>query len=152
MYRWMTALLIVLVLATGAPASAATSTSRPVDTITPSVTASPLATPLQATALAGTATDLPPTGKTPAQSTADLPPPDHVVVVVFENHSYSNIVGNACCVYLNQQIQVSALMTQSFALTHPSQPNYLDLFSGFDQGVTDDVCPPPGAPYATANL
>ena len=33
------------------------------------------------------------------------------------------------------------MFTQSYAVTHPSQPNYLALFSGDDQGVTDDICP-----------
>jgi hypothetical protein len=28
-----------------------------------------------------------------------------------------------------------------YAITHPSQPNYLALLSGSTQGVTDDVCP-----------
>src|SRR6185312_16064435 len=31
--------------------------------------------------------------------------------------------------------------TNSFAITHPSQPNYLALFSGSTQGITDDSCP-----------
>jgi hypothetical protein len=81
-----------------------------------------------------------------------VPQPDHVVVVIFENHGYAQIVGNACCAYINQQAKASALMTRSFALTHPSQPNYLDLFSGSTQGLTDDSCPVPGAPFSTPNL
>jgi acid phosphatase len=32
-------------------------------------------------------------------------------------------------------------MTQSFAVTHPSEPNYLALFSGATQGLTSDACP-----------
>src|SRR6202011_5464957 len=34
-----------------------------------------------------------------------------------------------------------ALFTKSYAVTHPSQPNYLALFSGSTQGITDDSCP-----------
>src|SRR5262249_39564765 len=41
------------------------------------------------------------------------------------------------------------LFTQSFAVEHPSQPNYLDLFSGSNQGVTDDSCP---HTFSTENL
>ncbi len=92
-----------------------------------------------------------PTG-TPAPSAGGVPRPDHVIVIVFENQPYSRISGNACCAYLNQQAPASAWMTQSFAVTHPSQPNYLDLFSGSNQGVTDDGCPPRGSPYSTPNL
>jgi len=73
-------------------------------------------------------------------------------VVILENHTYAQIIGSDCCRYLNQQANASALMTRSFAVTHPSQPNYLDLFSGSDQGVTNDACPPPGSPYAAPNL
>ena len=75
-----------------------------------------------------------------------------MVVVLFENQPYSQISGSDCCAYINQQAKTSAWMTQSFGVTHPSQPNYLALFSGSDQGVTDDSCPPPGSPYATPNL
>jgi len=32
-------------------------------------------------------------------------------------------------------------MGQSFAETHPSEPNYLALFTGSTMGVTKDVCP-----------
>ena len=34
-----------------------------------------------------------------------------------------------------------ANLTGMYALTHPSQPNYVALFSGGTQGVRDDVCP-----------
>src|SRR5262249_31288811 len=45
--------------------------------------------------------------------------------------------------------QQGALYTQSCAVEHPSQPNYLDLFSGSNQGVTDDSCP---HTFSTENL
>ena len=41
--------------------------------------------------------------------------------------------------------------TSFYATTHPSQPNYLHLFSGFAQGVTSDS-KPTNVPYSTANL
>lgn len=70
-----------------------------------------------------------------------IPRPDHVVVVMEENHSYSEIIGNADAPYINSLAQSGALFTNSFGVEHPSQPNYLDLFSGSNQGVTDDSCP-----------
>ena len=77
---------------------------------------------------------------TPAQPA--LPPYDHVVVVVMENHSFSDIIGNtARAPYINALGAASANFTNSFAIEHPSEPNYLDLFSGANQGVTDDSCP-----------
>jgi hypothetical protein len=74
---------------------------------------------------------------------------DHVVIVIEENHSYNQIVGNAEAPYLNQLMHEGALFTNSYAVTHPSQPNYLALFSGSTQGMTDDSC---GKTYAAANL
>src|SRR5690242_10517681 len=78
---------------------------------------------------------------------------DHVVVVIDENHSYSAVVGSSSAPYINNTlIAGGALFTNSVAITHPSQPNYLALFSGSTQGVVDDTCPPPGSPYTTPNL
>lgn len=68
--------------------------------------------------------------------------PDHIVVVVEENHSSAQIVGNLDeAPYFNGLVSQGALFTNSFGVEHPSQPNYLDLFSGSDQGVHDDNCP-----------
>jgi phosphatidylinositol-3-phosphatase len=67
--------------------------------------------------------------------------PDHVVVVVFENKSYPQIAGQPSAPYLNSLIGQAATFTGSYAVAHPSQPNYLALFSGSTQGVTDDHCP-----------
>ena len=67
--------------------------------------------------------------------------PDHVVVVIMENHGYSQIIGSSSAPYINSLANANALMTQSFAIGHPSEPNYLELWSGSNQGVTDDSCP-----------
>jgi len=72
---------------------------------------------------------------------AGVPAPAHVVVVVEENHGYSQIIGSPQAPYLNTLASEGALFVSSYAVTHPSQPNYLDLFSGSNQGVTDDSCP-----------
>jgi PKD repeat protein len=78
-----------------------------------------------------------------------VPTPDHTVVVVMENHSSSQVIGNANAPYINSLASSGALMTQSFAVTHPSEPNYLALFSGSTNGVTDDGCP---YTFTTTNL
>jgi phosphatidylinositol-3-phosphatase len=84
---------------------------------------------------------------------SQLPIPDHVVCVIFENHSYDQILGNSAAPYLNGLVRDSAtaLFTRSYALTHPSQPNYLMLFSGSDQGITNNDVPK-SLPFATPNL
>jgi phosphatidylinositol-3-phosphatase len=70
-----------------------------------------------------------------------VPTPDHVVIVMEENHGYSQIIGSPNAPYINSLAQSGALFTKSYAISHPSQPNYLDLFSGANQGVTNDSCP-----------
>lgn len=83
---------------------------------------------------------------------APLPRPDHVVIVIEENRSFSSVLGNAAAPYINSLAARGAVFTNSFALVHPSQPNYLALFSGSTQGVTSDAAPPPGSPYNAPNL
>jgi hypothetical protein len=75
--------------------------------------------------------------------------PDHLVIVLEENHAFAEIVGSADASYLGILANGGALFTNSFAVEHPSQPNYLDLFSGSNQGVTDDSCP---HTFASPNL
>jgi phosphatidylinositol-3-phosphatase len=73
---------------------------------------------------------------------AQVPRLDHVVVVVMENHSFNDIIGAIdVAPYINGLASQGANFTNSFAIEHPSEPNYLDLFSGSNQGVTDDSCP-----------
>jgi hypothetical protein len=82
-----------------------------------------------------------------------LPKPDHIVIVMFQNKNYSDIVGSSKAPYINSLLADSstAHFTQSYALTHPSQPNYLMLFSGSNQGVTTDNVPT-NTPFHTCNL
>jgi acid phosphatase len=58
-----------------------------------------------------------------------------------ENHSYAEIIGNPAAPFINTLAGRGALFTRSYAITHPSEPNYLALFSGSTQGITDDGCP-----------
>lgn len=69
---------------------------------------------------------------------AVIPQPDHIVVVVEENHSYPQIIGNPDAPYINALAARGVLFTDFHAETHPSEPNYFALFSGSTQGVTDD--------------
>jgi acid phosphatase len=70
-----------------------------------------------------------------------LPRPDHVVVVVEENQAFQGVIGNPEAPYLNALAAQGALFTKSFGVTHPSQPNYLALFSGSTHGVASNDCP-----------
>jgi len=74
-----------------------------------------------------------------------------VVVVIEENHGYEQIIGNPDAAFINELAADGALLTNSHGIQHPSQPNYLALFSGSTQGVTDDK-PVPGTPLTGPNL
>ncbi len=77
----------------------------------------------------------------PANAGPRLPSYDHVVVVVLENHSRNQVLGSPDAPFLTGLAAAGVNLTRSYAVTHPSQPNYIALFSGSTQGVTDDTCP-----------
>ena len=62
---------------------------------------------------------------------------DHVVWIVLENQGYS-VVGSPDAPFLNSLASTCGLATRSFAVTHPSLPNYIALTSGSTLGVSDD--------------
>jgi hypothetical protein len=66
----------------------------------------------------------------------------HVFIVMEENHSYSEVVGNPLMPYLNILINNYGLATQYFANQHHSLPNYLWITSGSNDGVSIDTCTP----------
>jgi len=102
----------------------------------------PFAAALTAAGLAG-ATLYPHSDSNPTKAVASsIPAPAHVVVVMEENHSYADIVGNTSSApYMNQLASQGAVLTGSFGVTHPSEPNYMALFSGSTYGLTADTCP-----------
>lgn len=88
---------------------------------------------------------------TPNASLHALPRYDHIVVVIDENHGYGDILGNPDAPYINHLAHIGANFTNSHAIEHPSQPNYLCLFSGSNQNVHDDGRPD-DLPFTTPNL
>ena len=80
-------------------------------------------------------------GPVPVAAAQTLPAPAHIVIVVEENKPDSAVIGNKSAPYLNSLAGAGANMTQSFAEAHPSEPNYLALFSGNTFGLTSDACP-----------
>ncbi len=78
----------------------------------------------------------------PAAYAERLPRPDHVVVVIEENRGYAqNMDKRNNASYIHALAKRGALLTESYAVSHPSQPNYLALFSGATQGITSNACP-----------
>ncbi len=95
---------------------------------------------------------------------------DHIVIVIEENHSFGDIIGNPAAPNINALANSGANIVNastdpqgntsgSHAVRHPSQPNYLELYSGSNQGTIQDGHPgsttepnssPP--PFITPNL
>lgn len=69
---------------------------------------------------------------------ANQPTFSHVVLVVEENHSYSDVIGNGSMPYLNKLASQYGLATQYFANGHPSMPNYLMLTTGLIESFDDN--------------
>ncbi|HET9308295.1 MAG TPA: alkaline phosphatase family protein [Candidatus Sulfotelmatobacter sp.] len=88
-------------------------------------------------------------GVSSSSSLPPVPPPagqptfSHVVLIVEENHNYSEVVGSSDMPYLNSLISQYGLATQYFANAHPSIPNYLMLTTGhmetFDDNFTGTI-------------
>ena len=68
-----------------------------------------------------------------------MPAYDHIVVVVEENHSFGEIIGNPQAPYINSLASGGALLANYHAVTHPSEPNYFALYAGSTFGVADDA-------------
>ena len=106
----------------------------------------------------------------PLATAAAVWAPDHVVIVIEENLSAPNLAPELT--YLNSVLHQGANFTNSHGIDHPSQPNYLALFSGDPQGTGSDAKrnpdgsnpivnghtqvgtndPPPNTPLDTPNL
>jgi acid phosphatase len=67
--------------------------------------------------------------------------PRHIMVVMMENKNVSEVIGQSDQPFTNSLATRYGLATQSYAFGHPSLPNYLDIVSGSNQGVTDDNPP-----------
>ncbi|WP_158992424.1 alkaline phosphatase family protein [Mucilaginibacter sp. L196] len=86
------------------------------------------------------------------KSTPPLPKYKHIIVIIEENHDYDALIGSKNSPYITWLSENGALFTDSHGVTHPSQPNYLALFSGDVQGIVDDKCLMSETPYTTPNL
>lgn len=77
---------------------------------------------------------------TPSGTNSDpstIPEMLHVVLVVEENHSYDDVIGNTAMPYFNSLVSMGGLATQYYADTHPSLPNYFMLTTGATIAIDD---------------
>ncbi len=68
-----------------------------------------------------------------------VPQFSHIVIVIGENTNASSVYGSPNAPYINMLADNGAKFTDSHGLFHPSQPDYLALFSGSNQGITNDA-------------
>jgi len=92
----------------------------------------PVAGSVQARALA-----VAPTESKPCVGTAGKP--TRVLWWILENHSYDQARGHMP--YLDAKADACVILTDEWAITHPSLPNYLALSGGSTFGITDDGSP-----------
>jgi phosphatidylinositol-3-phosphatase len=64
--------------------------------------------------------------------------PSHLAVVVMENEEYSGVIGSRAAPYINRLAHGYALAISSYAISHPSLPNYLALTGGLTFGIDSD--------------
>ncbi len=79
------------------------------------------------------------TGPTPQ----GIPHLDHVFVIMMENHSYQQVVGNPAMPFINKMISSGSVnvANEYFAIGHPSLTNYLEIVGGSNFGVRSDNAP-----------
>jgi len=73
----------------------------------------------------------------------------HVIIIVMENHSFSQVIGKAP--FMTALAKRCGLATNYHAITHPSLPNYLAMTSGSTHGIRSD-CEPLQCPIRGPNL
>jgi acid phosphatase len=74
---------------------------------------------------------------TPTATPANFPTFSHVFLVLEENHSFNDVIGNSSMPYINNLASQYGLARQYFANGHPSMPNYLMLTTGREETFDD---------------
>ncbi|MGZ4622758.1 MAG: alkaline phosphatase family protein [Blastococcus sp.] len=69
----------------------------------------------------------------------------HVMIIVEENHSFGQVIGNRDMPFFNRLAQTYGLATNYAGVSHPSEPNYLAMVSGSTWGDPQDRTPQEGS-------
>src|SRR3954463_4605161 len=81
-----------------------------------------------------------------------LPQFDHIVIVIEENEAPAAILNSPDAPYINSLAAGGASFANFFAVAHPSQPNYLQIYSGANQGIAGDGDIPAGTVFTAPNM
>src|SRR3954453_10817146 len=74
----------------------------------------------------------------PSNGGPPVPAPRRIALIVLENRSYGQIIGNRRAPYINSLARRGALATHYYAIAHPSLPNYVALTTGGHAEVNSD--------------
>jgi len=124
-----------------APPPTATPVTTPMPSPTPGVSPTAIPTPIP------TATPIP--SPTPGGIGSGV---DHVFLIVMENHDYADVWNTAQTPYTTGLADANARAANYVAITHPSLPNYLDLYAGSNYGITNDCNPSSSCHSGARNL
>ena len=105
------------------------------ETFTPIPLATQPSTPVPPAATA--VLTLTPTLMPPATATQKplVPNFQHIVIIMFENKEFGSVIGNSLMPSYNRLAREYTLLTQYYAVTHPSLPNYIALMGGDTFGI-----------------
>ncbi len=96
---------------------------------------------------------IPGTFSVSAASPATLTTPiTHVFVILMENHSYTQVWNTASTPYITALGKAYTWASNYHAITHPSLPNYLDIYGGSNYGITTDCSPSSSCHINARNL
>ena len=120
-------LLIFLILAACTSAPTIIPTLPPLPTVTPypTSTSAPTQTP----------TSNPSPTATPKPLVPNL---EHIAIIMFENKEFGSVIGNPLMPNYNKLASEYTLLTQYYAVIHPSLPNYIALMGGDTFGITSN--------------
>ncbi len=93
-----------------------------------------------------TSTSVPPTSTFTAASSPSptiapgslVPNFEHVAIIMFENKEFGSVIGNPQMPTFNKLAHEYTLLTQHYAVRHPSLPNYIALIGGDTFGIDSD--------------
>lgn len=114
-------------------------------TLEPSATSQPTLNPTVTRTFTPTAvppTDTPthtPTVSPSPTPDTGVPPFSHIVIIVLENREFGSVIGNRAMPIFNQWANDYTLLSQHYAIRHPSLPNYLAMVGGSTFGI-DSNC------------
>jgi hypothetical protein len=78
---------------------------------------------------------------TPKPLTGTFGTLEHVFLIMMENQTTTDILGNPSAPFINQYAGIANQATNYYGVGHPSAPNYLNIIGGSNFGLSNDFWP-----------